>query len=114
MIINYYTTTIIYFWKNVFIFHFKVAFLSNIQNKSRFVKMSSTYLKNNGYTIMQAADDADNDYYKRGDFLSTRLVWCYCRYRRYIDLLVLLIVLTTEENYIKFFKPEKRNNGKHI
>lgn len=40
------------------------AFLSNVQNKIRFIKMLSTYLKNNGYTVIQAVDDADTNIIK--------------------------------------------------
>jgi len=91
----------------------QMAYISNVQNKSRFIKILSTYLNNNGYTVIHAADDADTTIIKeaisRAQNESEAIV-----VGEDVDLLVLLIALTPEENNNIFLKPRKGNNGKYI
>jgi len=77
------------------------SFLSNQQNKSRFIKMLSIYLKNNGYTVLQAADDADTMIVNE-TILKAKNELDVIVVGEDIDLLVLLIALTPEEKNIIF------------
>lgn len=76
-------------------------FLINEQNKNKFIKKLFTYLKNNGYTVLQAADDADimivNEAILKAKNESDVII-----VGEYRDILVLLISLTSKEKILSF------------
>lgn len=95
------TSSDILFDKNMVLTIAQSSFLSNLRNKSRFINILSIDLKNNGYTVLQAADDADtmivNEAILKANYEPDVIV-----VGEVIDLLVLLIALTPEEK-ISYF-----------
>lgn len=100
----------ILFDENTVVIVTQTPFLSNMQNKSRFINMLSTFLVDKGFIIKQANDDADTSIVNEA--ISRAINRTVIVVGQDIDLLVLLIALTPVENQIIFWKQGTGNTDK--
>lgn len=84
------TSANILFDENMVLTISQSSFLSNELNKTRFIKMLSAYLKNNGYSVLQTVNDADTMIVNKA-ILNAKNEPGVIVVGKNIDLLVLLI-----------------------
>lgn len=96
-----YTCADIHFDENMAVTVAQEKLLANTKNKERLIAILSEKMRNEGYTIKQAVDDADS--------LIIQTTYQVTVVGEDVDLLILLIALAPAERKIYFINPRRGN-----